>query len=241
MRTLGFILCLLVWIGPARAETDPRIELAEEILAQLGVTLEPCGDLPLPLGDDLAGVCGTTRFSKVKSAVAKALAPIGLKHAIEVRPWVKDKDGYSRCSFWLGAATLDVVVHRKTGRIAVLVSRPYPPCGDDRPFLPALSGPPELVEHLEPRFYPLSAARDKIDGTAALAVAMRPGKDPRVICVHHGSPRGFGFELPAIEAVRGWSDNIVSVSQDSDSRDITVVVKYSMADKRKRLGAVNYH
>ena len=157
--------------------------------------------------------------------------------------WEPAGKGRVRAAYWLGNVALDVVVDKSSGTTAVLVSRVYPRCGNDVPFAPGMEGGGSLPITLTPSSYPDRAARKKIDGSAALAVRVEPGGRPEVLCIHHASPAGYGFELPAIEAVRLWSAGYLPDAGHAESaaRTLNVLVDFSKADERKRGVAAKYH
>jgi outer membrane biosynthesis protein TonB len=106
---------------------------------------------------------------------------------------------------------------------------------------PASEGGAAAPIHLSPESYPLKAHREKIDGSVAMAVSVDAEKTPTVLCIHHASPSGHGFELPAIEAVRSWNGDMLALENAEAGSLLTVLVDFSRASARRKPIGVEYH
>ncbi len=233
----------VVTAGP---KFDSAHELAVAMVESLPATAEACdADLEAKLGPDLEAVCarGTDSFGAFKNALANALEdPVFSTYSwLVVSKWHTAEPGWMRICYWLGASSVEAWFNKKTTEVMFVTSKTYPRCGNDVPFRPPGMGDAanSLTSSLVPTGYPVEAAKDKIDGSAALEVAHVDGK-PSVMCIHHATPRGLGFEFFAIEAVHTTVDLAFVEPEDPDEHN-TVLVSYSKADERPRPTHVSYH
>ncbi len=224
------------------------VELAGTLLAETGLEPIECPAFVVEQrGEDLSALCGRSDggAKQGRKLVEQAIAGPALSRYSfqQVLDWAPVAKGRLRAAYWLGNASIDVLVDKSTATLAVLASRIYSRCGNDVPFAPGSAGGGSVPITLAPASYPVRAAREKIDGSAALAVRVEPGRRPEVLCIHHASPAGYGFELSAIEAVRLWSAGYVPGSGDTDAagRTLNVLVDFSKADQRRTGSGTTYH
>jgi hypothetical protein len=250
-RILGAVL-LALFVGMAAADDEPASiqtprDLAEALLQSMGLEPGACPEVEgLIASADLEPLCGRARGGSkgVRKAVDAAIAGPELSgfDFIPVSKWESWNKTWTRASWWLSGASIEVLAGRKSDAVVILVSKLYPRCGDDVPFVPALVGggdvdPPVF---LSPYSYPVKAAKMKLDGAAALAVDVASDGSTTVRCIHHASPAGYGFELPAIEAAYALRDQLV-LPEGEDTHRFNVVVKFSKLAERGKPQGVRYH
>jgi len=222
------------------ADTLDASPLASSVLSGMEISPEVCpGALRRGLDDDRVAVCGTWPgdLGRIESRLARALvSPNHYRYRpVKVQGWRDDGQGWNRTAYWLGESSLEVLAERDGRAVAVVVSRPYPRCGDAVPILPRTGASGEI--EVEPPLlltaedYPDRAARERIDGAVNLALLLTREGDSRILCIHHATPSGYGFELPAIEAAR-----LISTGGARRARDtiVSVVVRFSKAAERRR-------
>lgn len=214
--------------------------LASSVLSGMEIAPEICpGALRRNLDGDRSAVCGTgpSDREQVEARLRRALvSPNHYRYTpIRVRSWRGGRHGWQRTAYWLGDTSLEVMTQQGGSRVAVVASRPYPRCGNGVPILPRTGSsagveiaPPLLVPAED---YPDRAAREKIDGAVNLALLLTKEGDARIVCIHHATPSGYGFELPAIETAR-----LISTTRTPRERDtiVSVVVQFSKAGERGR-------
>jgi hypothetical protein len=224
------------------------LEVAEALLEEMGLDAGTCPEtLPVKLGDDLQAACarnGAGHKQTIK-ALEGALAQRRFSGIdfLPVSKWRNVDKTWQRTAWWIGGASIEVLSSRKSGDVAILASRVYPRCGNDVRFVPALAAKnaSEAPLFLSPSSYPDGAAKMKLDGSVALALTIDAEGRSSVRCIHHASPLGYGFELPAIEAAREMRQQLVLEDGAARDRVLNVVVSFSKRSERGKLQGVRYH
>ena len=241
------ILAITALLAPG-ALAGPRttVDLAYLLLTLMEVQPVPCAGTFVDPGPDRNAVCAKPRlaFKTFKKSFEQALHSPDLAPTpfLVVTQWEPQGDARVKSAYWLGAASIEVVLDKKTSELAIVGSKVYPRCGNDVRFVPQMmSRTGEMSLELMPTGYPRPAARGKVDGSVALAVDVDAGGVPVVRCIHHASPAGYGFEIPAIDAVRDWNDPIELSRAAESGEPVTVVVRFSKADQRRTSEGVKYH
>jgi hypothetical protein len=251
MRAL--LLAMAAAVSSPFADAAPRFssgrELAAAMVGPLGMEVRECdAALEAKLRPDLEVTCAQASGSL--GSFKKALSGVLQGPAFAAYPWLavsewsaaEPESDWVRICYWLGASSFEAWFDNKTSEVLLITSKPYPRCGPDVPFHPPGMGDGKnstLVSSLVPTGYPLEAAKDKIDGSAALEVGHVAGK-PSVLCIHHATPQGLGFEFFAIEAVHTTID-LAFVEPENPDEHSTVIVPYSKADERPKPDGVQYH
>jgi len=223
-------------------------ELAAAMVGPLGMEVRECdAALEAKLRPDLEATCA--RASGGLGSFKKELARVLRDPVFAAYPWLAVSEWHAaesdsdwvRICYWLGTSSFEAWFDKKTSEVLLLTSKPYPRCGPDIPFHPpGMDGKGNsLVSSVVPTGYPIEAAKDKIDGSAALEVGHVAGK-PSVLCIHHATPQGLGFEFFAIEAVHTTID-LAFVEPENPDEHSTVLVQYSKADERPKPTPVQYH
>ena len=241
------ILAITALLAPG-ALAGPRttVDLAYLLLTLMEVQPVPCAGTFVDPGPDRNAVCAKPRlaFKALKKNFEQALHSPDLASTkfLVVTQWEPQGDARVKSAYWLGAASIEVVFDKKTLELAIVGSKVYPRCGSDVRFVPQMiSGTGDASLELMPIGYPRPAAREKIDGSVALAVDVDGNGVPVVRCIHHASPAGYGFEIPAIDAVRAWNDPIELSHAAESGKPVTVVVRFSKGDQRRKGQGVTYH
>jgi len=243
---LGLTAAVSSSAAAAAGRFDSARELAAAMVEPLGVAARACDTaLEARLGPDLDATCaqGSGGLGSFRKALARALEEprFAAYPWLAVSEWHAAEPDWMRVCYWLGASSFEAWFNKETSEVLFITSKPYPRCGPDVPFRPPQMGADKnsLVSSLVPTGYPLDAAKDKIDGSVALEVAHVDG-NPSVMCIHHASPQGLGFEFFAIEAVHTTVD-LAFVEPENPDEHSTVLLTYSKADERPKPAGVAYH
>lgn len=227
---------------------ETPFEVAEALLEEMGLTASACPEsLPAHLGDDRQAVCARNAggHKKTMTALERALAERRFSGIdfLPVSKWRNVDKTWQRTAWWIGGASIEVLSSRKSGDVAILASRVYPRCGNDVRFVPALAArdASEAPLFLAPSSYPDRAAKMKLDGSVALALQIDAEGRSSVRCIHHASPLGYGFELPAIETAREMRQQLVLEDGAARDRVLNVVVSFSKRGERGKPQGVRYH
>ena len=198
------------------------------------------------LGNDRFAVCGRARGSsrQFRSALAEAVTKVIGANATLVIDWSDGRaPGVKRAAYWLGVAFTEAEYHKKTSEVRVIVSKIYESCGPDVPYMPpgfqTDTGMSTMTVTVSPASYPSLAYRKKIDGTVAVAVDVERDAQLSVRCIHHASPRGYGFEFSALESV--YNSPILLPENSEIDGPIGVLVRFSRAQQRRGSIGVVYH